>query len=79
MRREDYIGPPCRCGECVQAGVSEQEQRRDPRTGAWLHGHDLRRWLEARDTFLRRARAAVGPKGRHAAGFEPLARKEPTP
>lgn len=72
MRPADFEAPPCRCGECCQAGVETLHQRRDPRTGQLLHGYPLKRWYEARDKFRTMARQAVGPKGRHAQGFEPL-------
>lgn len=72
MRLEDRVGPPCGCGECIQAGVAEQEQRRDPRSGELLHGYALRRWLDAREAFMQAARKAVGASGKHAAGFEKL-------
>jgi hypothetical protein len=75
MRDADFIGAPCACPECSQAGVSDQPIRRDPRSGRWLHGYDLKRWLQAQQDFMRAARAAVGPKGRHAQGFEPLVRE----
>lgn len=75
MHLADFQGPPCRCGECVQAGVTELPQRRDPDTGCWLHGYALKRWYEARDEFRRRARSAVGPRGRRGAGFERLVRE----
>lgn len=63
---------PCTCPECYQAGVSALPQRKDPRTLAWLHGYDLKRWYEARERFRTAARAAVGAHGRHANGFEKL-------
>ena len=58
----DFIGPPCGCPACVQAVVNEHEQRRDPWTGKWLHGYDLKRWYEARER-ARAAYRASGPKG----------------
>jgi hypothetical protein len=73
MKAADFRLPPCSCPECRQAGVDRLEQRRDPRTGAVLHGHELRRWYEARAKFMQEAREAVGKPGRHAAGFEKLA------
>lgn len=76
MKAEDFIAPPCACGECVQAGVSDQELRRDPHTGRWLHGYALKRWYEQRDAIFPKLRRMIGAKGRHAQGFEPLARKE---
>ncbi len=75
MKPVDYIGDCCECPECSQAGVSEKPIRRDPRSGAWMHGQALRRWYEAYENFQRLARTAVGGTGRHAAGFEPLVKK----
>lgn len=72
MKTEDFVQGPCACSECHQAGVTELPQRRDPRSGAWLHGYHLRRWHEARAAFMTQARAAVGARGRHANGFEKL-------
>lgn len=72
MKPEDFIGAPCACGECMQAGVQTLETRRDRETGRWLHGYALKRWYEARDRFREQARAAVGAPGRHAKGFERL-------
>lgn len=48
LNPKDFIAPPCSCGECVQAGVTAVELRRDPWSGKWLHGYALRRWYEAR-------------------------------
>lgn len=72
MNHHDFRQPPCKCPDCRQADVTDLEQVRDPHTGKFLHGHALRNWYLARDEFKRRARAAVGAKGRHAAGFEKL-------
>lgn len=72
MKLTDIEREPCGCVDCVRAGVSEMPQRRDPRTGAFLHGWNLARWYQAREAFRTAARAAVGPKGRHAKGFERL-------
>lgn len=77
MKREDFIGAPCSCGECVQAGVSHEEIRRDPDSGRWMHGYSLKRFYENYARFKREARAAVGPKGRHQGGFERIATKWP--
>lgn len=73
MSQKDFIGPPCDCGACRQANVDALEQVRDPRSGKWLHGYQLKAWYGARDKFREAARAAVGPRGRHASGFEKLA------
>ena len=72
MRDADFIGPPCECPECKQAGISSLPTRRDPYTGRMLHGYPLRRWYAAAAAFRVKARQAVGSKGRHQAGFEPL-------
>jgi hypothetical protein len=73
----DLTAEPCPCGECLQAGVTEERRRRDPHTGRLMHGYELRRWLDARDKFMQTARAAVGPRGRHQQGFERLVSREP--
>ena len=72
MRLQDFRSAPCSCPECRQAGVDALEQVRDPWSGRLLHGHDLRRWYEARDRFRTLARKAVGAPGRHGKGFEKL-------
>lgn len=77
MKDADFIAPPCDCAECRQAGVSHLEIRRDPYTGRWLHGYELRRWWTSFNAYRASARAAVGLKGRHAAGLERLAVREP--
>lgn len=51
MKPQDFEQAPCHCPQCVQAGVSELPQIRDRHTGKWLHGYDLKRWVEARDSF----------------------------
>ncbi len=72
MKPADYIGHCCDCALCRQADITDRPTRRDPWTGAMLHGYELKRWYEAYDYFLKRARAAVGPKGRQEKGFEKL-------
>lgn len=62
MKIEDFIGPPCGCHLCTVAGVSNLEIRRDPWTGRWLHGVDLRRWYQARERF-RALKQTTKPKG----------------
>lgn len=62
MNRADYIGPPCACPECTQAGVTHRETRRDPRSGAWLHGYALRRWYDAFDRAQALWRRTLGEK-----------------
>ena len=73
MKIQDFRAASCDCPECRQTGVDTLEQVRDPHTGRLLHGHELRRWYEARDRFRTLARQAVGKPGRHASGFEKLA------
>ena len=34
--------------------MTTTDRRRDPQTGAWLHGYALKRWVDARETFLRK-------------------------
>lgn len=77
MKRSDFIGPSCDCVPCRQAGVNGREIVRDYHTGYWLHGYDLKRWYDARERFRQQARAAVGARGRHAAGLEKLVLREP--
>jgi len=63
MKTQDFIREPCSCGECQQAGVSALEQRRDPWTGKWLHGYDLKRWYQAKDTVREKFNAMISGKG----------------
>lgn len=51
ISRDDFERAPCTCPECYQAGVSERPQLRGYRSGAWMHGQELRRTWEARDSF----------------------------
>lgn len=74
MKDADIFGPPCKCGECVQAGVTEEPTRRDPATGRMLHGFALRRGLDAFKRFQEIARKAIGPNGR-GAGFRKVGQK----
>lgn len=59
--------PPCECRECRVAGVATTPQRYVPEDdirplgrpggggpvsrGRWIHGHELARWLQARDRW----------------------------
>ncbi len=52
MKTEDFQREPCTCEACTVAGVSKLPQRRDPQSGAWLHGRELRRYYEAKQKFL---------------------------
>lgn len=61
MRPQDVQGEPCACEACVLAGVSGRPVRRDPRTGRWMHGRELRKWWDAHDAFWARVKQA--PKG----------------
>lgn len=47
MKRADYEREPCTCGTCRQAGVDQLNQRRDPYSGKWLHGYELKRLHDA--------------------------------
>ena len=62
IKPEDYTRPPCPCVDCRQAGVSAREQIRDRVTGQFLHGYDLKRWYEARESFWKRFHEQVGRK-----------------
>ena len=49
-RAVSHVGVPCGCGECQEAGVAHEAQRRIPGPAGqplWLHGWLLRRWLDA--------------------------------
>lgn len=63
-----HVGPACGCDECHAHGVANEPQRRIPAASGgsrWIHGRELRRWLDARDAFVKAARKAVGAPGRH--------------
>lgn len=66
--RTSHQGRPCGCDECVQFGVADQPTRQVPAPGLggarWIHGRELRTWLDAKAAFEAQARAAVGPRGR---------------
>jgi hypothetical protein len=57
MKPEDFRRGPCACPECRQAGVDEKPQLRDPQSGRWLHGYDLRRNYDAADRFRAQLKA----------------------
>lgn len=62
MRREDFIGQPCRCHDCVVAGVAGKEIRYDSQRQRWLHGRELAAWYRAKaefDATAARIRAAM--------------------
>lgn len=64
------IGVVCGCDECVAHGVATERQRRVPAKAGgarWIHGRELRQWLDAKADFERRARAMVGDRGRRGA------------
>lgn len=68
MSRWSHVGQPCGCDECRAWDVQDEPQRRVPAASGgsrWIHGRELRLWLEARQGFLTEARAAVGAPGRH--------------
>ena len=61
MSTPDFQREPCTCEACTVAGVSKLAQRRDPFSGAWLHGKDARRWYEAKARLAEQL-AKVKPK-----------------
>lgn len=66
--RTSHEGRPCGCDECRACGVADEPTRQVPAPGVggarWIHGRELRAWLEAKRTFEAAARHAVGPRGR---------------
>jgi hypothetical protein len=63
----DNIGIVCGCRECVDAGVAHERQRRVPSDvpgveARWVHGWDLRRWLDAQASAFAAARARTAPR-----------------
>ena len=68
MTRWSNVARPCGCDECASWGVSGESQRRIPAQSGgarWIHGRELRQWLDAKAAFEQRARSAVGAPGRH--------------
>lgn len=67
--RTSYQGRPCGCQECVAHDVANEPVRQVPAAGPgrsrWIHGRELRAWLDAKRAFETRARQLVGPRGRH--------------
>lgn len=61
MSTASFQRDPCTCEACTVAGVSKLPQRRDPFSGAWLHGKDARRWYEAKARVYEQFRA-IKPK-----------------
>lgn len=67
-----HDGRPCgpSCEECVEYGVHDTPHRRvpaDPDKGLpdrWIHGRELREWLDAEARWKASVRAAIGPRGR---------------
>lgn len=51
LKRDDFERAACTCPACYQAGVAERPQLRHSRTGAWMHGEELRRVYRSRDDF----------------------------
>lgn len=49
---------PCKCPDCLVAGVSERERPIKPD----LHGRELARWLKGYDEFHAAIKAGLGPK-----------------
>jgi hypothetical protein len=78
MKKEDIYAPPHgdSCAECRAAGVENETRVRHPQTGVLRHGFELKRHLELQADFMRKARAAVGPKGRRGR-MEKLVSREP--
>jgi len=68
MTRVVNIGPVCGCAECHAHDVAAEPTRRVPAQGQgksrWIHGRELRQWLDAKAAFERQARALAGPRGR---------------
>lgn len=62
VKLTDFQREPCTCEACTVAGVSKLAQRRDPFSGAWLHGVQLRRWYEAKARVFKQWQT-VKPKG----------------
>ena len=63
VRWEAFEREPCHCPRCVQAGVEDRPQKRDPRGGHWLHGYDLKRLYEAEAAFWQRFNELKARKG----------------
>jgi hypothetical protein len=61
----NVVGVPCDCLECQAAGVTHLPSVKVPpdaycSTPHWLHGDALKRWWDARETFVRALRAQIG-------------------
>ena len=58
-----HVGLVCGCDECVEWNVATEPQRRIPavtgRGARWIHGRELRQWLDAKARFDAEARAAL--------------------
>lgn len=82
MNDADFIGPPCDCPECQQAGVAGEQIRRDPQSGRWLHGYRLKNWYAAKADYDAKVAAyridpmASGHRGKRARGVR-LVEREP--
>lgn len=62
------VGEVCGCVECAIWDVATEPRRCVPSASGgpkWIHGQELRRWLDAKAEFEAAARAAVGARGRH--------------
>lgn len=58
----DNIGKVCGCQSCVEAGVADKPMRRVPGldgTPRFIHGEELRRWLEAYNTLRQNFRHLI--------------------
>jgi hypothetical protein len=62
VKYADFEQAPCQCVECVRAGVHEKPQRRDPWSGKWLHGYDLKRLYDAEARFWQQWRTFLGSR-----------------
>lgn len=71
-----FEGPPCHCGECRAAGVTDLSTRLVPVSGGRpriIHGAELRSWHQERDRFLALRESFV----RSGTGMRRLKEREP--
>lgn len=69
----DNIGAVCGCFECREAGVQFEPQRKVPADQyhtkpRWIHGYELKAWLEAREQARQQIRAAIDASRKSARG-----------
>lgn len=70
------VADPCGCGECAEFGVEHEPQRRVPSDifgHRWLHGRELRRWLDARARFFEMSKRTL-VRGKTAGEWVALSR-----